>query len=294
MRAIIETAMAFLYERGACGLMRLLWIHMRQHYQRKRLVPILLFLLMYTYLQVQGLGMNAAYYGLPLTYNVWSLLFASQTYAAVVMLSFILFVSDAPFTDVRQVQLVLRVGKRRWWRSHWWYLALTSVMFTCIHYVMVLVCSLPHVRFLPTWGKLIVNLGNGRLPYQRGGIGVDFNAEMLRYFSPLVALGYTFAMCSFVFFFVGLLVFCGNLFRSNVGNGLAVGVVIFGLFTGFSSGRWIYHFSPLLWLDISQLRYQPLSGAPTLADVIGKMILLIGILWVWYRTILNKRRWSIC
>lgn len=191
----------------------------------------------------------------------------------------LLLFCDAPFVDNQQMDVILRAGKRNWFRGKIMYILLAS----CIYFLWVFAVSviefIPYVGFSLEWEDMMNILS---LDVSYGG---SIRRKILIEYTPLEATLTQYVICVLLAMFLGLLIFYCNLFKKqNVGMGIALLIVLTGVLVSFVDiyvMRVIIYFLPMAWTNIEVFK-RTIEGVPFAYAVsalcIGIVVLIMLIM----------------
>ena len=260
------------------SIMRALSLHIRQQWTWKRLLPIGLYLLMYSLIVLLPYRRLAAQYQESYPLSIVAILMGSYWYVAIVMIGAILFCSVLPFRNSFQFWLVIKLGYARWMISQVVYVIVSSLAFVCFNVMLIWLLLLPHLNIrLYTWGKLLNALGQARIRPNETLQGAIQEVAM-QYYTPSSALIQTLLLFWLLVILLGLIILVFNQLGPNMGLMLACGLVVESIFFSLAAGHWIFFLSPLNWLSIYQIKYEPHSGLPSLENVCLRLAFLYAIL----------------
>lgn len=262
-------------------ILRTLFINCRYYWTVKRLLPVFIFSFIYTFIFLSQLKETAKFYNEFIPWSVWSLLFTDEFYIGLTITSVLFLFSCLPFSDPMQIWLILKIGYRKWGIVQTLYIALSSLLFTVVHFLMAIVYLIPQGLPLNTWGRLIKNLSVGAYTPVTVHFYLNLNPIAINFYTPLRAILQVFIMLFLITFLVGMVIFVFNMLVPNLGLILSGGLIVLSFFFSFAGGLWIYYLSPLNWLDLYQIRHTPYSGLPTFSSVVSwavAIILVIGFI----------------
>lgn len=151
------------------------------------------------------------------------------THASVVfcfLSGIVILFSNAPFFDRTQMFLTIRTGKTIWAMGQIFYLALGSLMYFGLLYLMSILFLVPHLSFSLEWGSAWNTLAKTDLGLEYG-VEIAVSTDMINQFRPLEAIGYTLLMGVLNSVLIGLILFAGNLFfRREVGIAAAMLLIL--------------------------------------------------------------------
>ena len=264
------------------GTLRALSLHLRQQLTWKRLLPIGLYLLLYSLIIILPYRRLATQYQETYPLSIIAVLMGSYWYVAIVMVGAIIFFSVLPFRNSFQFWLVLKLGYVRWIVSQVLYVVVSSTVFVAFNVGLIWALIQPHLNWnLNSWGRLLNALAQGRVTSTEYLEGAAHEVTF-QYYTPRAALIQTLLLFWLLVILLGLIILTFNQLAQNLGLMVACGLVVESVFFSLASGHWIYYLSPLNWLSIYQIKYEPHSGLPSLENVCLRLavlyIILMGIL----------------
>ena len=269
---------------------RVVTILLKQQFTFKRLFPILMFFHLYALILSLPFSNLATHYQESYPVSIVTVLFTSQWFTAIAILSTILFFSNLPLKDTFQFWLILKIGQKKWIACQLIYLVIASLIISLYQIISILVTFLPTLHFSNHWGRLLPSLAQRRISFPEGVDSMThLRSIILQYYSPYKALLQTFLLLFLILILVGGIILVFNSIYSNLGNTLACGLVIIELFITEASRFWIKFLSPLTWLDFHYIKYEAHSGLLSLPEVISRIIMLY-ILLIIILIAVKKRR----
>lgn len=195
--------------------------------------------------------------GYPMRPWLLAMLPGMREYFIIVMLAFVLLVSDAPFRSRQQQFVLQRIGKRNWIQGQLLYLFLVSVIFTVILWFLTWAFFLSELEWKNGWGPAIQTAA------QTGAHAiyspVAFSYEIIKNATPLEANAWCFFMMIAVCVLLGEVITLCNLWgKSGLGTAIVTGLIMLSyLLRQFSSTVGAYRFilwvSPVSWIDRSMM-----------------------------------------
>lgn len=216
----------------------------------------ILYLLLYSFERLHGLGKYAADLGVSIA--PWVLPFMPCLGASFLpfMLGFVLLISDAPFRTQQQRFVMQRTGKRAWLTGQLLYILAVSVGFTLILWVLSLIWFLPHLEWDGDWGMLLRNVAMNGLPGEYGAY-MAFPYSLVKSGNPIQVILWCMGAMSAVCFLLGVMMAACNLWlRKGLGAVFvamltAIALILDGSAQNPGLIRNILWLSPLNWMDYS-------------------------------------------
>ena len=167
-------------------------------------------------------------------------------------LGIILIFCNAPFVDNQQMYVILRAGSKNWFRGKILYIFITCCIYFLLLYVISILELIPYVGFSSQWERILESLS------VNGDVGIyilTIPEEIIHNFSPVKATLLCYLLNILTATFLGLLIFCVNLYKSqNFGVGIALVIVLLSQVGKVLTVRaeWILnYFSPVSWTNLS-------------------------------------------
>ncbi|MBF9648818.1 hypothetical protein E3V38_09980 [Streptococcus pseudopneumoniae] len=262
-------------------IIRVVTILLKQQFTFKRLLPILIFFHLYTLILMLPFSNLANHFKETYPVSIVTVLFTSQWFTAISILSVILLFSNLPLKDTFQFWLILKIGQKKWMLSQFIYLIIASLIASIYQIISILITFLPTLHFSNHWGRLLPSLAQGRISFPEGVDSMThLRSIILQYYSPYGAFFQIFLLLFLMFILIGGVIFVFNSHYSNLGNTLACGLVIVELFITEASRFWIKFLSPLTWLDFHYIKYEAHSGLLSLPEIITRILLLYLLLTI--------------
>lgn len=170
------------------GTLRALSLHLRQQLTWKRLLPIGLYLLLYSLIIILPYRRLATQYQETYPLSIIAVLMGSYWYVAIVMIGAIIFFSVLPFLNSFQFWLVLKLGYVRWIVSQVLYVVVSSTVFVAFNVGLIWALIQPHLNWnLNSWGRLLNTLAQGRVTSTEYLEGAAHEVAF-QYYTPRAAL----------------------------------------------------------------------------------------------------------
>jgi hypothetical protein len=173
----------------------------------------------------------------------------------VVMLAFLMLVSDLPLRTAQQKMVLQRIGKQSWIRGQLLYLLGLCLAFTLVLWILSWIFFVSMANWIPRWGKVLTTVSRHTMPIPEP---IEVSPDILRNTDGLQATLWTAGMQVMVCFFLGCLVLLCNLWtRHGVGVLAAAGLVLLSFFIRvwandfYGHQVWLLWLSPVSWVDRS-------------------------------------------
>ncbi|HEP1807308.1 TPA: hypothetical protein VB890_000291 [Streptococcus suis] len=257
---------------------RVVTILLKQQLTVKRLLPTLMFFHLYTLIMMLPFYDLANRYQETYPVSIVTVLFTSQWFVAIAILSAILIFSNLPLQDTFQFWLILKIGHKKWLACQFIYLLVASFIFSVYQVVSILLTFLPVLHFSNHWGRLLPSLAQGRISLPEGAGSTHLRSIILQYYSPYKAFFQTLLLLFLLLILIGGIILVFNKISSNLGNILACGLVIVELFITEAARFWIKFLSPLTWLDFHYIKYEAHSGLLSFPEILARILCIYALL----------------
>lgn len=257
---------------------RVVTILLKQQLTIKRLLPSLVFFHLYTLVILLPFYDLANRYGETYPVSIVTVLFTSQWFVAIAILSAILIFCNLPLRDTFQFWLILKIGYKKWFACQFIYLVIASFFFSVYQVVSILLTFLPILHVSNHWGRLLPSLAQGRIAVSEDMGTIHLRSIILQYYTPYKAFFQTLLLLFLLLILIGGIILVFNHISSNLGNILACGLVVVELFITEASRFWIKFLSPLTWLDFHFIKYESHSGLLSFSEVIARILFLYALL----------------
>lgn len=224
---------------------------MKKNFNSLRFYMVLLVGIIFLWTQVSPVREYAVSQGLGI--SCWYYPFAFSTFICTLFLYFglVLLFCNAPFIDGQQLFVILRSGKRTWFRGQILYIILASAgYFTYLWIVSVVMC-LPYLGITGDWGDVFLEVV--RNPALVSNEAFLINERTLAMFPAPKACLFVWMINVLVGCFLGFLIFYINLYKSRTyGSVFALGIVFISNIVRFVGDytNTIVYISPISWADL--------------------------------------------
>ena len=212
--------------------------------------------------------------GFRITPWLFPFLFTHPFLHLVIFSSVIFLFSDAPFVNSMQMMIMIRAGKKNWYRAQIVYIFLCCICLTVFLAIVPVITNISMIAFKGGWGKVISTLALNHSAVH------PISYEVVSRYTAVQASAYTALMFLLLTFFVAMLLFfCNTVFRrQHIGMITAAAFVIFDwtcYLTGSSHLLWL---SPVSWINISRMAYARDTNIPDIPYGIITIVLIDVIL----------------
>lgn len=195
----------------------------------------------------------------------------------------ILLFCDAPFLDDNQPYVIARSGRFAWSLGQIAYVVFGSGVYFLFLILCTILLNFPHMMFTMDWGKVIGTLSSTDAASQIG-VKTAISSHIIRYFTPLSAMWFTWLLSWLSGVFLGLVIYVVNtVTKTRVMGVLAASffLVLDAVVLGFPG--WM-HFSPVSWSNLDFIDIGGITSYPNITYVFsayGVLICVLIVLAVW-------------
>lgn len=180
-------------------------------------------------------------------------LFTDQINAMFFFFGILILFCDAPFVDRQQMFVIIRSGKKNWFRGKILYVFVASFLYFTWMYVVSLLEFFPYIGFSTKWEMILEELSKNGWNYGVQGIH-PIPEIVVDSLTPIKAWFISYVVCLLLAVFLGLLIFVLNLNQNhNIGVGAALAIILldgFGSAFSIKTQNVLRFFSPVSWADI--------------------------------------------
>lgn len=224
---------------------------LKKNFTSIRFYTVLLVAAIFSWTQIHGIRKYAAGQGLGVSCWYYPFLFSISICALFLYFGLVLLFCNAPFVDGQQMFVILRSGKKTWFRGQIFYIILSSIGYFTYIFILSIVMYLPHLGITSEWGTVLWEFV--RNPGITDGLGAAINARTLSIFSPIKACLLIWLVNVLAGCFLGFLIFYVNLYKNRTyGSAIALMVVLISNIekaVGGSINKLVY-ISPVSWTDL--------------------------------------------
>ncbi|MBD5090129.1 MAG: hypothetical protein HDT30_15205 [Clostridiales bacterium] len=223
----------------------------KKNFTSIRFYTVLLVAAIFSWSQIRGIREYASSQGLGVSCWYYPFLFSVSICALFLYFGLVLLFCNAPFVDGQQMFVILRSGKKTWFRGQIFYIILSSIGYFTYIFILSIIMYLPHVGMTGKWGTVLWEFA--RNPGITTGLGATINARALSIFSPIKACLLIWLVNVLAGCFLGFLIFYINLYKNRTyGSAIALMVVLISNIekaAGDSMNKLVY-ISPVSWTDL--------------------------------------------
>ncbi|MFK8242418.1 MULTISPECIES: hypothetical protein [unclassified Facklamia] len=199
----------------------------------------------------------------------------------VFFLGYLIVISNIPFKQNIQKQVLIRMGKLRWLFNQIAYLICTAIIYFVTVIGLMAIILFNSIGFFSNWGKFLGGLSraDGSLsqivPYS-----FWVSPKVIEAYSPMQYLLIASLTIISILILFGFIVFVGNLYVNFLGFLLGGILLFFGIFAYASQGFFLYYASPLTWIAIHIIALDNYSKYPTwcyvIVFIVTGIVLMLG------------------
>lgn len=271
------------------------WCHWKKDY---RAWMILVFVTMIIVTALRGYVRYGLAEGKKMTFCMLPVFFQSTGISlgsskVLLYIGFLLLISGAPFMHEHTPYVILRSGRRNWWKGECLYIQELAFVYMIFLMIVSAVCVFPVVSFANDWGDIPYDYLTGSDSYtyeellQKYPVDIGIPAQVVSALYPFFSQFYVFLMGSFSFLILGLTAYLFNLYNGKVRWGTIVAAVLILLdpvLTNLAppTRYWLRYLSPVCWSSVDITKYLGhryvigLETVPVSLVVIAILILCIG------------------
>ena len=167
----------------------------------------------------------------------------------------ILLFCSAPFIDENQMFVIMRAGRNKWLCGQILYIMIASALY----YIFLLAATLVFTVFTGEltldWGKAIIAMAGNPSVFVPGmPVFIYVNELVPKYFSPLLAVWFTFILSWFSAMLIGAVLFTCNYLTGTKAPGMTIStvLVIFPAVTTYMKTKFEW-FSPISWNSLNRV-----------------------------------------
>ncbi len=210
---------------------------------------------------------------------IFPFLFAFRYMRIVFIVPVIFIFCDAPFVDTNQTYIMLRTKRSIWSVGQILYIIICSFLYTLLHLFFTIIFNIRYMQWGITWGDVLGSAGTSgimtSLNIRYNTVGIS--GSVIRYFTPMQAMFFSFILMWLSFVFVGMLIYVINIVTRTKGLGIIV-AGFFVLLNAIVDGKpYLYKFSPLTWSYIGCIDVGGRTQCPTITYVLFSYIIIITI-----------------
>ena len=244
------------------------------------------YVIYFSYYITQNIGTACNTTGMKISPWIFPMMLSSNINILYLVLPIIILFCDAPFLDNTQPYIIVRSKRTVWALGQMIYIAVSSFIYSLFLMIMSVIVNLGHMEFTSQWGSFIRDpfVNNYLNENPRGYFFVV--DHIVKYFTPLQAMWFTFLFLWLVGILLGLLMFCLNSVSGSriLGAFCATFLLVWIQGVGWLS-EWFVRLSPVSWVDLTNIS---ISGEPpalpsytyVMTFYIGAIVLLSAVILI--------------
>lgn len=242
-----------------------------------RIYIVIIMLALYIQSIVAPIAMFCSTFGYKVSPFVFPYLMTERNVILIVMLLLVLLLCDAPFIESEQPYIITRSGRKIWVMGQVAYIFLASIIFVALIAVFSVAFLFPYIEINAEWGKVLGTFAQTSVAAQNG-ITLPFNTSLYLSYTPVSASLMTFALCSLVSFFLGMVIFFFNLNISLSAGAIVATTLILWQVVVTRTSTVFTNFSPVSWVSLSNIDTNGATLFPTLSYVMMVLVTMIALL----------------
>lgn len=235
--------------------------------------------IMLLHLFMNGIGIFSQQLGIKVSPWIFPFLYGDRYIKMLFVFPIILLFCDAPFVDENQVYVLLRSKRFSWNLGQVAYIFIASAIYFIFIIICTMIINLPHMTFTMEWGKIYNTLASTNA-LDSVDTYMKFDSTIVRYFTPMQGMGFTFLLSWLCGVFLGLLIYVVNLISKTRTIGIflaAFFVILSGVVSGNAELQW---FSPVSWISVNTIDIGGMTKYPTFTYIMAMYLTLITVLTI--------------
>lgn len=249
-------------------------MQLRRLFVNKRFIMVLCLLVLFPCLHHSDLIQLAHHLGVKITPWLFPHLFIIPAISWIYGFLIIYVFARLPVWDDFTPFLLMRTGRDPWILGQVLYVLAVSAIVTIVAYLGTVLSVLPELELSLEWGPLLHTLAEQPSLFFDVGLPVTspvvINREILTYFTPLAATGWSCLLFFLLMSFMGCLILFCNLIYKTSGVLVATLLVAMSTFVAFGAqlmyGTRVLWFSPASWGNLLFLRWNR-NGDPSIPSL---------------------------
>ncbi|MDE7424944.1 MAG: hypothetical protein K2N51_14855 [Lachnospiraceae bacterium] len=223
----------------------------KKNFTSIRFYTVLLVAVIFAWTQIKGIREYAVSQGLGVSCWYYPFLFSTSICVLFLYFGLVLLFCNAPFVDGQQMFVILRSGKKTWFRGQIFYIILSSIGYFTYIFILSIVMYLPYVGITGKWGTVFREIT--RNPALTSGLGFGVNERALDIFSPIRGCLLIWLTNILIGCFLGFLIFYINLYKNRTYGSVAALMVVMvsnlEKAAGSNMNKLVY-ISPVSWTNL--------------------------------------------
>lgn len=242
----------------------------------------LFILLMFIHSYTKGLSYFCDYVNLKSSPWIYPFLYMQYYTKLLFFFPLILIFSNAPFVDSNQLYIIARSGRIKWCIGQICYIFIASAIYFIFIILFSILMNIRCIDFTRDWGKVLNTLANTNAGTQFQ-IGFSPDSNVIKMFSPLQAIWFTFLHSWISGVILGLIIFLFNMRFKGIGTFMASFILVFSAIA--SKRISLIKVSPITWSTLNYIHLSrndklPNYGYISISYVCILVLLLIIILCI--------------
>ena len=236
-----------------------------------------IFALILTRIFTQGIAEFSGLVHIPVTPWIYPFLYTHNYVKLLFFFPLVLLFCNAPFIDDTQPYILIRAGRSAWGAGQVLYIVLAAGAYFAVLILCTLLLHFPHMTFEADWGKVIGTLAKTDA-YQQLNHPVFVSSHIVTYFTPLVAMWYTFFLSWLAGIFLGLVIY----FVNSLTHTRSLGVFTASFFLVWDAvcgeNYKLIRLSPVSWCNLQTIDIGGVSSYPSIRFILIGYSLVIALL----------------
>lgn len=236
---------------------------------------VVLFVMSYT----AGLRALSLKMDIDMTPWIFPFMFTWRYMKIIYMIPVVFIFCDAPFVDSNQMYVIIRSKRKSWCAGQILYIFAGSFIYTALLLLSSIIVNIKYMQWDTRWGEVLGTASTTNIMQTIGQnyTTVKVSTIIVRYYTPLQAMIYTFLLMWLSMTMIGLLIYIFNVFTKTrfAGNLVAAFLI---LLTAVVDGKplltWL---SPMSWNSLNNIDVAGITKYPTIIYVLFMYLMIIGI-----------------
>lgn len=238
---------------------------------------IAIILLIFIHSNTKDINYFANELGLKMSAWIFPFLYIERYMKLLFLFPIILLFCDAPFIDHNQPYIILRSKRTAWSVGQIIYIFLANIIYFLFLILATIGIHITNVTFENDWGKVFGTLATTDA-YNFVDTPLKINAYIMKYFTPLQAVWFTFLLSCLSGVILGLLVYALNSIFQNRFLGITVSSFLLILSAGLYRNPEMQWISPMSWNTLTNIDIGNTTAFPSFSYVIIADLIIIAIL----------------
>ena len=237
-----------------------------------------IFALLLTRIFTQGIAEFSSLAHLPVSPWIYPFLSTHNYVKLLFFFPLVLLFCNAPFIDDNQPYVFVRSGRSAWCAGQVLYIILATGAYFAVLILCTFLLHFPHMAYDADWGKVIGTLAATNA-YQQLNHPVFVSSHIVTYFTPPVAMWYTFLLSWLAGVFLGLVIYCIN----SLSRTRSLGVFAAAFFLIWDAvcrtNYKLIRFSPVSWCNLDTIDIGGVTSYPSIQFILtGYAVLLAALI----------------